>query len=29
MRVCGAGRLRPEDLHADVFFTPETALTAG
>ncbi|MCC7635383.1 2Fe-2S iron-sulfur cluster-binding protein [Stenotrophomonas rhizophila] len=29
MRVCGAGRLRPEDLHADVFFTPEAALTAG
>ncbi|WP_141057757.1 2Fe-2S iron-sulfur cluster-binding protein [Stenotrophomonas rhizophila] len=28
LRVCRAGRLRPEDLHADVFFTPDTASVA-
>lgn len=29
LHVCRAGGLRPEDLHADVFVTPDTASVAG
>lgn len=29
MRICRAGRLRPEDVHADVFFTPDTVSGVG